>query len=285
MTQTAGLFPGHGSQRAGMREIAEEHAPELLEATIAAVGEDPFARVEESTRFAQPAIYCASIAGWQAGPPSVAAYAGHSLGEIAALVAAGALTTADGLRVAVARGELMAAAAARAEPGGMLAVLGADPLTAEGLARRHGLYVANDNAPTEQVLSGTDERIEAAVADARDREVLVRRLKVNVAFHTPAMESARDGLRDVLAAVEVRPPVAPVISCLTAEPFRDVRAELADACVRPVRWRSAVLALRAGGIACFVQAPPGTVLAKMLRRALADVEATSLDAPSLRAAR
>src|SRR3954462_15269932 len=100
-TEPAALFPGQGSHKPEMRDLVAKRAPDLLERVTELVGEDPFARVEENTRFAQPAIFCASIAGWEAlaRPPSAAA--GHSLGELAALVATGALSRDDGLELVV----------------------------------------------------------------------------------------------------------------------------------------------------------------------------------------
>src|SRR3712207_6393778 len=102
---TAVLFPGQGSQTPDMRGDVERCAPELLERVVALVGEDPFARVGESTRFAQPAIFCASWAGWlELGEEAPFAAAGHSLGELAALAAAGVLALDDALELVVLRG-------------------------------------------------------------------------------------------------------------------------------------------------------------------------------------
>ena len=112
----AGLFPGQGSHTSALRDRVARVVPGLLAECIALVGEDPFARVGESTRFAQPAIFCASVAGWKERPAFLhpIALAGHSLGELSALVAAGALHQASGLRLAVRRGELMACGLQRA---------------------------------------------------------------------------------------------------------------------------------------------------------------------------
>ena len=122
---------GQGSHEEGMRDTVAECRPDLLDLAIELVGADPFEHVADGTRFAQPAIYCASLAGWeQLGRPHPAAAAGHSLGELAALAAAGALDHADGLRLAARRGELMQEAAERGG-GGMLAVLGSPELAVE----------------------------------------------------------------------------------------------------------------------------------------------------------
>src|SRR5436190_13564297 len=106
-TRFAVLFPGQGSQTHDMRARVERERPDLLALALEQVGDDPFERADEGTRWAQPAIYCASIAGWQALGAEPALAAGHSLGEISALVAAGALAETDGLRVVAARGRLM----------------------------------------------------------------------------------------------------------------------------------------------------------------------------------
>ena len=121
---TAFLFPGQGAQTPEAAPLVREHAPDLLETCIAALGEDPLPRCEESTRFAQPAIVLASLAGWRAGADrSAAAFAGHSLGELSALAAAGVLDEHEAVRLAVLRGGLMADADGHGE-GGMLALLG-----------------------------------------------------------------------------------------------------------------------------------------------------------------
>ncbi|HEY3187380.1 MAG TPA: acyltransferase domain-containing protein, partial [Solirubrobacteraceae bacterium] len=114
---TAVLFPGQGSQEPAMRDLVAAEAPDLLERCLDLVGEDPFARVADSTRFAQPAIFCASVAGWRRAAPHVGlpvAFAGHSLGEFAALVAADAIDAADALELVVLRGHLMWEAGERA---------------------------------------------------------------------------------------------------------------------------------------------------------------------------
>ena len=155
----AGLFPGQGSQTGDLRERVERGVPELGERCIELVGEDPFARVADSTRFAQPAIFCASVAGWKELRAHVrpVALAGHSLGELSALVAAEALDPLQGLELAVRRGELMAADSPR--PEGMLAVIGASEEQLDDLIAGHGVVMANDNAPGQVVLAGATDRL------------------------------------------------------------------------------------------------------------------------------
>src|SRR4051794_38880063 len=145
-TRIAVLFPGQGSQERGMRDLVAGFAPDLLDLCLDLIGDDPFERVDDSTRFAQPAIFCASVAGWRRSglaPHDPTAVAGHSLGESAALAAADALDDHDALRLVVTRAALMADAGG----GTMLALLGASPEAARQLAADHGVVVANDNAP------------------------------------------------------------------------------------------------------------------------------------------
>jgi [acyl-carrier-protein] S-malonyltransferase len=149
MAVSAILFPGQGSQTPEMRETVAEVRPDLLSLAEQIVGEDPFARAEEGTKFAQPAIFCASLAGWEAlGRPSGEFMAGHSLGELAALVAAGCLGERDGLELVALRGKLMQGSGERAGDGGMIALMGRGAAeNARALADAHGLSVANDNSP------------------------------------------------------------------------------------------------------------------------------------------
>ena len=152
-TSTAVLFPGQGSQTPDMRDLVAAVRPDLLDAAIDLVGEDPFPRVEESTRFAQPAILCASLASWTRLRDHVdpVALAGHSLGEFSALAAAGAISDHDALRLVVLRGNKMASSGEASGGGTMLALMGATPAQSAALADRHGVSLANDNAR----LSGT----------------------------------------------------------------------------------------------------------------------------------
>lgn len=271
------LFPGQGSQTPTMRELAATHCPELLELALEGVGADPFERVEQGTRFAQPALFCASIAGWErAGRPTATAYAGHSLGELAALVAAGCIDPADGLRLAIRRGELMEEAAAAGPAGGMLALLG-DGEAARDLAERGGATLANDNAPGQLVVSGPAAALEALAEAAAQAGLRTIRLPVAGAFHSPTMEPAVPPFRAALDEVEVRPPRRTVFSAASARPFEDVRAQLAAALVRPVRWRETLLAIRAAGVERFFEAGPGKVLTGLVRRTLDGVEAKVLE--------
>jgi [acyl-carrier-protein] S-malonyltransferase len=278
---TALLFPGQGSQTAEMRELVAGERPQLLEQAIEEVGVDPFEHVEEGTAFTQPALYCASLAGWAAGgSPTTDLMAGHSLGELAALAAAGSLSEEDGLSLAVTRGRVMQEAAENGPPGGMLAVLGkGDGVLA--VAGRLRLTIANDNAPGQVVLSGPADALEEARAVLKEAGLRTIPLRVRGAFHSPAMASAVPVFRTALAEVAFAPPRVPVLSSTTARPFDDIRRRLAEALIRPVRWREALIALHAAGTRRFLETGPGTVLTGLVRRTLADVEASALAVPEV----
>ena len=274
---TAILFPGQGSQTSDMRQIVAVARPELLELAMQIVGSDPFTRAQEGTNFAQPAIFCASLAGWAAlGSPEGDFMAGHSLGELAALVAAGCLAERDGLELVGLRGRLMHEAGQRAGDGGMVALVGTGAAEhASEIADAHGLAVANDNSPVQVVLSGARAALPAAEAHARELGLRARELDVTGAFHSPMMASAVPEFAAALKRVEVGPPRVPVISAVTAEPFDDVRVRLVEALTMPVRWRETLLALRASGADRFLEVGPGRILTGLAKRTLADVEHVS----------
>ena len=268
------VFPGQGVGDADHHDLVADERPDLLDLVRKLTGEeDPFARIGDGTRFSQPAVYCASLAGYERlGRPRGDLYAGHSLGEVAALAAANAVDELDGLRIVVARGRLMDAAAAAAPEGGMLAV-GGDREQALELAERSDLGLANENSPNQFVLTGPDAGLEAAQESARDLGLRVKRLAVAGAFHSPAMAAAVEPFREYLDAIEFRPPSEPVISCVSAQPFEsDPRELLAAALTHPVRWTDVMHRLHEEGARRFLDVGPGRVLAGLVRRTLDDVE-------------
>lgn len=277
---TAIIFPGQGSQREGMADLVLRVVPELHELAVEEVGSDPFARASEGTRFAQPAILCASLAAWiAAGRPAADAFAGHSLGELGAAAAAGAMAPADAVRLGVQRGRLMSEAAA-AQPGAMLVLLCSIELGAE-LAAASGTAVANDNAPTQVVLTGTTENIERANLEARERGVRTIPLPVGGAFHSPAMRPVLEPFGELLAEVEMHAPTAPLLSSTTVRPMDSpaaVREGLARAIVEPVRWRETMAELQRRGVGRFLETGPGKALSGMVRRSLEGVSATVIEA-------
>jgi malonyl CoA-acyl carrier protein transacylase len=246
----------------------------LFERGLEVLGHDPFEQLSEGTRYQQPALFLCSVAAWDEWREDTdeearaRAAAGHSLGEYAALVAAGALQFDDAVRLVDERAAAMADAG-ELNAGGMIAMLGGDGPAVRGLASRLGLVVANDNAPGQLVLSGSVDALDEAEEVARDETgARARRLDVTGAFHSPLMEPAADRLRAALDATPVAQPSIPVYSNGSAAPFVDVRRELAENLLRPVRWRETLLALRAGRVERFVELGPGEVLTGLVKRTL-----------------
>lgn len=273
------LFPGQGSSLLDAEPLAVEHCGELIEHCQDVLGESPFAGAPEHTRFVQPAIFIASIAGLRSlGEVRPRAFAGHSLGELSALVAAGVLDQHDALELVILRGSLMARATERGgDDEGMLALLKASSSQAENLAREFDVAVANDNAPGQIGLSGRSANLREAGRAARAIGLRALVLDVAGAFHTPSMLSACAPFRRALARVEVRPASAPVFSGLTARPFVDVRDQLVAALTRRVRWRETMLALHALGARAYVDVGPDQVLARLAARNLPDCRVASVE--------
>ena len=265
------LFPGQGSQTADMREAVERHRPDLLELARTEVSDDLFERAPEGTRWAQPAIFCAALAGYEILRQRYEAdlMAGHSLGEITALVAADAIDAPDGLRLVAERGRLMQ----EARGGGMLAVRVRERAPVEEVAEATGLTIANDNAPDQLVLSGALDALDRAEELLRERKVRAKRLPVGGAFHSPLMEPAVAPFREVVEQVDFREPRVPVLSCVSAAPFEDVREQLVAALTHPVRWTGVLSALRELGATHYVETGPGRVLTNLVRKSLDGVEA------------
>ncbi|MDP1849284.1 MAG: ACP S-malonyltransferase [Solirubrobacteraceae bacterium] len=267
-TSSALLFPGQGSHSEGMHEPFTDHP--LLKRGIELLGFDPFSRLSEGTRTQQPALFLCSMAQWASREDHETdplAAAGHSLGEYAALTAAGAIDFEDGVRLVRARAQAMADAAAR-QPGGMVAMLGGDRDDVYELAAELELSLANDNAPGQIVLSGRMRSVDAAVRRSADIGCRARKLDVAGAFHSPLMAPAADALREALDNTPIQEPVFPVLSNGSTRPFEDIRAELAENLLKPVRWREILLELQAMGAIDYVECGPGSVLRGLVKRTL-----------------
>src|SRR3954447_9209754 len=272
-SSSAILFPGQGVGDVSSREIVGETRPDLLDLAVELVGEDPFERMAEGTAYAQPAVYCASIAGYdRLGRPDPQYFAGHSLGEVGALAAAGTIDDADGLRVVVARGRVMEDAARAGEPGGMLPV-GCDRDGAQKLADEHALTLANENSPQQFVLSGPLARIQDAEAAAKGSGMRAKKLAVAGAFHTEAMSVGVDAFRAEIDEIDFKAPRAPVVCSTTAEFFDDdARDALAASLVSPIRWTAVLGRLSELGVRQYLDVGPGKVLAGLVRRTLEGAE-------------
>jgi malonyl CoA-acyl carrier protein transacylase len=276
------LFPGQGSQVDGMRARVAVDCPELLDLADALLGQDAFANAESSTRLLQPAIYCASIAGWRRATKKAdrwqpAAYAGHSLGEIAALAAAGVISTEDGLRLVALRGTLMERMAGEGPTGGMLAILGPDFDIVKRLAAEYNLDIAGDNAPGQTVVSGDIHAIERLTGWLEQREIEARLLPIKGAFHTPAMEPIRLTFQDAVRELERHEPALPVFSSVTCQPFDDIPRRLGESLTHAVRWRETVLGLHAAGARRFIEVGPGKKLTRMAKRTVDNIFACTVD--------
>ena len=292
------LFPGQGTQVPGMGGPWRAHpAWSVVERAEAATGE-PFAHLlleagEDQlarTREAQLAVMLVSLMGWEAVRHTVGspvAMAGHSLGQLTALVAAGALTLEDGVRLAARRAEFTQEAADRTG-GRMVVLLGATLEQATDACRpaegaEPSCWIANDNAPGQVVLGGTPDGL--AAAGARARELGVRRvtpLNVGGSFHTPLMDGARRALEPVLAVTTFSPSVRPVLSNVDARPYDDGdgwRLRLAEHLVWPVLWRPTMEGLVALGADWFLEVGPGAVLGGLARRTVCDRQVRNVAVP------
>jgi [acyl-carrier-protein] S-malonyltransferase len=286
---TAFLFPGQGSQFVGMgHDLVEQEsaARALFDEADALFGADLskicFEGPEETltdTAIQQPALYTTSLAAWvvlQArGQANPAYLAGHSLGEITALVAAGAVSFADGLALVQRRGELMKVAGQR-QPGGMAAVLGlnAEPVAVicRQAAEETGRYIglANDNCPGQIVISGDETALARAMTllgEAGARKVV--RLPITIAAHSPLMESVA---AEFAAAVDDTPlsdALIPVIANVTGRPIRSpeaIREELKAQLTSSVAWTDSIRFLSGQGVATYLEVGPGDVLLGLVKR-------------------
>jgi [acyl-carrier-protein] S-malonyltransferase len=292
------IFPGQGTQEPGMAAPWRDHpAWHVIDDAEAALGEkvgflvtDATADDLSRTREAQLAVLLTSLVVWEAmqplSPDQVpVAFAGHSLGQVTALIAAGVLPLEQGVRFAARRAELTQTAADR-HPGRMAALLGATPEQADEActAAPDSCWIANDNAPGQIVIAGTPDGVDAA--SARAKEVGVKRatpLKVGGAFHTPLMRDASDGLAVELATLDFLAPSAPVVSNDDAVAYSDAdgwRTRLADHVSVPVRWRPTMDTLVGLGADTFLEVGHGSMLAALAKRGVPDVTVRNIAVPT-----
>lgn len=298
------LFSPQGSQVVGMgRDLANASAAaratfEEADATLGwsvsrTCWDGPSERLD-ATRQTQPCLLTTSVAAHRALGERVeleaGLVAGHSVGEYAALVAAGVLDFAAALRLVSRRAELMAAVDA---DGGMAAVLGLDRATVESVVASVGrpteLAVANDNAPGQVVISGRRDALEAAEEPMRAAGAKrVLRLPVSGAFHSPLMTDVADDLAAAFEGEAWHDASIPVISNVTAEPLTDagrIRSLLAEQVRSPVEWVRCVERMVADGVDLAVECGPGSALTGMLKRIAPDLRTANVaDAGSLDAA-
>ncbi len=293
---TAFIFPGQGAQAVGMGSDAWQGSPAaraVFDEADSVLGV-PLSRLilegpaEELVRShnAQPAILCVSIAMLRAAEerlgtalPRPAFTAGHSVGEYAALVAAGSLSLSEALRLVRARGELMQAAC-EATPSGMAALIGLTLEPARQACEGTGAEVANVNSAEQIVLGGPNDALERALANAK--EAGARRaipLEVAGAFHTEVMRPAQEAMVEVLAQADLNPADVPVVANTTALPVGsvdEVRAELASQLCGCVYWQQSVELMAAHGVDRFIEFGPGKVLTGLARRIAPDAAALAV---------
>ena len=296
------VFPGQGSQTVGMGRLLSSHSPAAaavfaeadaaLDQPISRLAWEGPAQTLDLTVNAQPALLASSIAilraleaAWadaSVEPQAPAFYAGHSMGQYSAMVAAGVLSLADGLRLVRERGRLMQASA---RDGAMAAVIGLDDarlpeLVAAGEAA--GVFtIANRNSPGQVVVSGERAAVAAAAETAKGlgaKRAIV--LPVSVAAHSPLMVNAAEGMRRALEGIMFNDPSAPLLANADARLLTTgeaCRAELIEHLTRGVDWIRAVETMTADGVDTFVEVGPGKVLTGLIKRIAPDVEAMATD--------
>lgn len=286
---TTFLFPGQGSQSVGMgRELAEAYpvARAVFEQADAILGfplsqlawVGPEADLNDTIN-TQPALLAHSIAVLSVFKERFPAFrpafvAGHSMGELSALAASGALPFADALRLARRRGELMKEAGVRS-PGGMAAVLGADIPTLERLCAEAStpnqiVQVANDNCPGQVVISGAKEALERVISLAPSAGIRkVRPLAVSIAAHSPLMIHAQERFNQAVQAAPIHDPAIPLVGNVTALPLltaAEIRLDLQMQLTSRVRWSESIQDMIQRGVTTFIEMGNGSVLTNLLKR-------------------
>ena len=286
------IFPGQGAQFVGMGKDLYEHstgAKELFERANIILGfritDIMFNGNDEDlkqTSVTQPAIFLHSVIiakelGSEFNPDMVA---GHSLGEFSALVAAGALSFEDGLRLVATRANAMQKAC-EIQPSTMAAILGLDDFTVEDICQRLSDVVvpANYNCPGQLVISGTIEGVDRACVLMTEAGAK-RALKLNVggAFHSPLMEAARVELQQAIQHTEIREPVCPIYQNIDAKPYRDVESikhNLIAQLTGAVRWRQTVERMIQDGANSFTEVGPGSILQGLVKKINRTIETKS----------
>jgi len=281
---TAYVFPGQGAQFTGMGKdlfnlspLAQQLFAQADDVLGYSLSRTMFEGGEEELRqtaITQPAIFVHSAISYLTAeePPAPDAVAGHSLGEYSALVAAGALSFPDALRLVSQRAEAMQEAADR-EAGTMAAVLGlADDIIESACAALEEVVVpANYNSPGQLVISGTEAGIEAAtkiLTDLGARRVVP--LNVGGAFHSPLMAPAAERLKQAIEETNFRPPSCGIYQNVDARPSLDpaeIKRKLVEQLTAPVRWTQTVQHMQAAGIDTFIEVGgKGNILAGLIRK-------------------
>jgi len=285
LVKTAYVFPGQGSQWVGMgRDLYQgfdaakavfEQADEALGFSLSRLCFDGPEDELRQTINAQPAIVAVSFACLEASRkagvalPPARFVAGHSLGEYTALAAAEVLDFATTVYLARERGRLMHEAG-ELTPGGMAAIIGLDETPLAEVCAQTDTRVANINCPGQLVISGAESNLNQAVEMAKAKGAYrAIPLQVSGAFHTPLMQSAVDGMAQVIATLAFKDPAIPVIGNTKAQPLttaESVKEELLQQLCNCVQWQRSVEYMVGGGVSTFVEIGPGKVLAGLIKR-------------------
>ncbi len=298
------VFPGQGSQSVGMGKALADAYPaarQVFADIDAALGDHLTTVMWEGpadrlmlTENAQPALVAVSLAAMRVLESEAGVdlareaqfVAGHSVGEYAALAAAGAITFADAARLVRTRGRAMALAVP-AGAGAMAALLGVDFEAAAAIAAEAAqgqvCQAANDNGGGQVVISGDRAAVERAVAIAKDKGVRrAMMLPVSGPFHSALMQPAADVMREALAAVAIKPPVVPlvanVLAAPTSDPLEIVRG-LIEQVTGTVRWRESVAFMAAAGVTTFYEVGAGKVLSGLVKRIAEGASGVTIGTP------
>ncbi len=291
MSKKAVIFPGQGSQKVGMAKdhydqnsdfkAMADRANEVLGYSLTDVMFEGPEETLRQTEHTQPAIFLHSVALFKTLDIKPDAVAGHSLGEFSALVGCGAIEFEDALKIVRKRGQLMQQAGTQ-NPGTMAAVIGMeDDKVAEicmqaSEGENDTVVPANFNCPGQLVISGHETAIDRALVLLKENGCrIARKLPVSGAFHSPLMQPALDGLRAELENLSISKPFCPVYSNYTAEATTDpeeIRSNLLNQLLNPVRWTRTLQNMHAAGIETFVETGPGSVLQGLVKRTLKGVE-------------
>ncbi len=279
------LFPGQGSQYIGMGKDHYESTPlftdyvdqanEILGIDLKSIMFDGPEEKLKQTEFTQPAIFLHSVALFKTLNMLPDMVAGHSLGEFSALVACGAISFEDALKIVRQRGELMQNAGAQ-NPGTMAAIIGMEDDAVVEVCKQASIksgkevVAANFNCPGQLVISGYLEAVEKAVELAKDQGArMAMLLPVSGAFHSSLMQPALDGLRNGLENLVINTPTCPIYSNFTAKPTtnpEEIRSNLLDQLLNPVRWTQTIHNMIEDGAESFVEVGPGKVLQGLVKR-------------------
>jgi [acyl-carrier-protein] S-malonyltransferase len=289
LSSIAFLFPGQGSQSVGMgQQLAAEfslagetfrEADQILGLDISSIAWHGSQEILDDTINTQPALMVHSIAALrvlQDNFPGLqpAAVAGHSMGELSALVAAGSLDYIKGLWLVRKRGEMMKEAGENS-PGGMAAILGLEITRLEEICTvaTQGdeiVQIANDNCPGQVVISGSTSALERAMNLAKDAGARrVVKLAVSIAAHSPLMVHAQDQFSNAVKTSEISDPMVPIIGNVNAEPLLDreqIQADLLAQLNSRVRWTETIQFLLSRGINTFIEIGNNSVLTGLLKR-------------------